>query len=171
MIAKSKRTRAAGYIRMSGDHQERSPAQQKAELTALAKREGLEVVAWFDDAATSGDTGADERPGLARMLAAAEAGDFEVLLLWDSDRLSRRTPLAAAADVYRLQCADVEMLTPSGRIDFADFGDTLRWFIEQEENEKFLAQALEKNPARVEGFSEGRGLLRRQVYSVRVRQG
>ena len=100
MIAKSRRPRAAGYIRMSGDKQERSPAQQKAELTALAEKEGLEVVAWFDkDKAISGDTGADQRPDLGRMLDAAERGEFEVLLLWHCKLVKGEVELKAGGAV------------------------------------------------------------------------
>ena len=77
--------RAAGYIRMSSGKQERSPAQQKGEITKLAKAEACKVVLWFSDEAITGDSGDAERPGFRDMLEAAEAGLFEVLLLENAD--------------------------------------------------------------------------------------
>ncbi len=55
--------RAAGYIRMSSGRQERSPAQQKGEITKLAKAEACKVALWFSDEAITGDSGPEQRPG------------------------------------------------------------------------------------------------------------
>ena len=65
---------AAGYIRMSGRQQEKSPAEQRAEIAKLASREGCQVVEWFTDEAITGDSGTDARPGLADLLAGAKFG-------------------------------------------------------------------------------------------------
>ena len=40
---------AVGYIRMSTDKQEDSPAQQKAEITYLAQPEGYRIIRWYED--------------------------------------------------------------------------------------------------------------------------
>ena len=59
MIAKGKDllTRAASYVRMSTGKQERSPEQQRKEISKLAKREGCEVALQFNDDAVTGDSG------------------------------------------------------------------------------------------------------------------
>ena len=55
---------AAAYIRMSGRQQDKSPAEQRAEITKLATREGFSIVEWFTDEAITGDSSTDARPGL-----------------------------------------------------------------------------------------------------------
>lgn len=82
-------TRAALYARYSSDRQnERSVADQTAVLTALAERRGWTVVAGYMDAAISGRAMAN-RPGLLNALAAAERGEFDILLVEDEDRIAR----------------------------------------------------------------------------------
>ena len=62
--------RAASYVRMSSGKQERSPAQQRGEITKLADREGCRIVARFSDRGITGDSGPQKRPGFRAMLAA-----------------------------------------------------------------------------------------------------
>ena len=52
---------AAAYIRMSGRQQDKSPAEQRSEITKLATREGCQVVEWFTDEAITGDSRTDAR--------------------------------------------------------------------------------------------------------------
>jgi len=80
---------AGAYVRMSSSKQERSPAQQREEITKLAAREGCRVVQWFDDQAITGDSGPDQRPGFRAMLDAARRGRFKALLAYDQDRIGR----------------------------------------------------------------------------------
>ena len=111
---------AAAYIRMSGRTQEKSPAEQRAELVKLAAREGCEVVAWLSDEAISGDTSTDGRPGLAALLRGAQAGDFSTVLAWHTNRLSREDPMDALVFYNQLRKARVGLMTCcEGRIDQA----------------------------------------------------
>ena len=73
-------TPAAACIRMSGRTQDKSPAEQAAEITRLAVREGCQVVDWFTDEAITGDSSTSSRPGLAALLHGAQAGAFKVVL-------------------------------------------------------------------------------------------
>ena len=66
--SKTRLIRAAQYVRMSSGKQERSPAQQRAEIRRLAKAEGCEIVAKFEDQAITGDSGPEKRPGFRAML-------------------------------------------------------------------------------------------------------
>ena len=52
----------------------------------VALREGYEIVVWYSDVG-SGDS--KHRKDFQRMLRDAEAGLFDIILCWRSDRLSR----------------------------------------------------------------------------------
>ncbi|WP_201749474.1 IS607 family transposase [Micromonospora sicca] len=76
--------REALYVRVSGSTgQESSLVAQEAELRATA---ASEVVAVFKDRASGLR---ENRPGLARLLKAAAAGEFTVVRVTHSDRLAR----------------------------------------------------------------------------------
>lgn len=102
--------RAALYARYSSERQnERSIADQLTVCTRHAQAKGWSVVAHFQDAAISGAAMAN-RPGLLQALAAAEAGEFEILLVEDEDRLARNLEhLAHIAG--RLEDAGVRIAT------------------------------------------------------------
>ena len=81
--------RAAIYARYSTDLQnERSVEDQVALCRAYAERERLQVVATFDDRARSGGSMLG-RDGLIQMLAQANSGAFDVIVVEALDRLSR----------------------------------------------------------------------------------
>src|SRR3989475_10812061 len=76
--------RAALYIRVSTDDQK--SANQEAQLRQWAKRLGFTVVKVYADT-MSGTR--NDRAGLIEVLAGAHRRDFDVLLIWALDRLSR----------------------------------------------------------------------------------
>lgn len=91
--------RAAIYARFSTELQnERSIEDQIALCRATAHREGLSVVAEFEDRARSGAS-IIGRDGLARLLRDAEARAFDVLIVEALDRLSR--DMADLAGIHR----------------------------------------------------------------------
>jgi DNA invertase Pin-like site-specific DNA recombinase len=82
-------TRTAIYARFSTElQQERSIEDQVALCRSYASRNGLDVVAVFDDRARSGAS-IFGRDGLMRMLDAARDRAFDVILVEALDRLSR----------------------------------------------------------------------------------
>lgn len=81
----SKPTRCALYCRVSTSDQH--VETQANELQALAAARGWKVVATYEDVGISGVK--SSRPGLDKMLEDAEAGRFEVLLVWKIDRVGR----------------------------------------------------------------------------------
>jgi DNA invertase Pin-like site-specific DNA recombinase len=107
MIRKAEKTltAAAGYVRMSGTRQDKSPAGQRAEITKLAAKEGCQIAKehWFTDEAITGDSSTGDRAGLAALLAAAKAGKFKVVLAWHTNRISREDPTDAAVFYNRLR--------------------------------------------------------------------
>lgn len=81
--------RAAIYARFSSDRQnERSCHDQIDLCTAWAERQGIEVVATFDDSAISGASMVN-RAGLAGLMRDARARRFDIVLAEALDRLSR----------------------------------------------------------------------------------
>ena len=102
---------ASAYIRMSGQQQQKSPAEQRAEITKLATREHCEIVEWFTDEAITGDSSTDARSGLAALLSAAKAGKFKLVLAWHTNRISREDPMDAIVFYNQLRKAGVGLHT------------------------------------------------------------
>ena len=151
MIREAKRPRpatpAAAYIRMSGQEQQKSPAEQRDEIAKLAVREGCQIAAqhWFKDDAVTGNSNSDERPGLAELLAAAKAGHFKVLLAWHTNRISREDPMDAIVFYNQLRKAGIELHTCcEGAIDLDDFSKQLLLFINQKGSNDFLSELSAK---------------------------
>lgn len=116
--------RAVIYVRISSDStgQAAGVARQEAECRALAERQGLDVVRVFTDNDISAYTGA-RRPAFEDMLTCAEAGDFEAVIVWASDRLYRRvkdlgtiTDRLAGVQIFTVTGGEVDMSTAEGRM-------------------------------------------------------
>ncbi len=82
--------RAALYARVSTTDQGQDPENQLVPLRQLAERSGWTVVAEYVDFDSGGKA---DRSGLRRMLEAAARREFDVLLFWALDRLSREGAL------------------------------------------------------------------------------
>ena len=83
--------RVATYVRISTDEtmQPHSLAAQAQRLEAFAQsQEGWRIVRRFEDKASGATV---DRPALQRLLAEAEAGRFDLLLVYKVDRLARST--------------------------------------------------------------------------------
>ena len=81
-------TIAAIYARYSSTAQnDASIEQQVAECTMYAQQNNLAVVATYEDRAISGRS--DKRPGFQKCLRAADRHEFQVLLAYKSNRISR----------------------------------------------------------------------------------
>ena len=136
---------AAAYIRMSGRQQDKSPAEQRAEITKLASREGFSIVEFFTDEAITGDSSTDARPGLAALLAGAKAGKFKLVLAWHTNRVSREDPMDAIVFYNQLRKAGVGLHTCcEGAIDLASFTGQLVLFVQQKGSNDFLTEMSAK---------------------------
>jgi site-specific DNA recombinase len=137
---------AAAYVRMSGRQQDKSPAEQRAEIVKLAARENCRIVEWFSDEAITGDSTADERPGLAALLAGAKAGKFTVVLAWHTNRISREEPMDAIVFYNQLRKAKVALHTCcEGAIDLEDFAKQLLLFVNQKASNDYLTELAAKS--------------------------
>jgi site-specific DNA recombinase len=111
--------RAAVYARYSSDRQ--SPASLEDQIrkcTEFATRHGWQILEGhvYTDAAISGAT--SERAGLKRLMSAAAAKSFDIALVDDSSRLSRK--LSDALNLAeRLRFAGIRLIFVSQGIDSA----------------------------------------------------
>jgi DNA invertase Pin-like site-specific DNA recombinase len=99
--------RAAGYVRVSTVEQQRhgwNIGEDRDRIRERAENEEWELVELYDDGGRQGDD--RERPGLRALFAAVEAGELDVLILRDLDRLSRDRLIYAEA-VAKFEAAGV----------------------------------------------------------------
>ncbi|MBN7792520.1 recombinase family protein [Microbacterium esteraromaticum] len=119
-------TRAAIYARISLDKtgEGLGVERQRSACIALAELRGWQISPehiWVEND-TSASTG--HRPKFAAMIAAAEAGAFDVIIAWHVDRLTRKLTeledLIALSDRTGVKIAtasgDVDLTTDSGRL-------------------------------------------------------
>jgi len=153
--------RACGYIRMSSPQQESSPAQQRREITALAKKKGYRIVAWYADEGISGDE-IEKRPDFCRMLKDARDDKFDIIICWDQDRFGRFDSLRAGYVIEPLRSHGVRLVTiTQGEIDWNDFAGRMIYAIQQEGKNQFLI-SLSNNMlrGRLQIAREGHGVGR-----------
>ena len=129
---------------MSGRQQDKSPAEQRAEITKLASREGFAIVEWFTDEAITGDSSTDARPGLAALLSAAKQGKFKLVLAWHTNRVSREDPMDAIVFYNQLQSRRGTPDCREGAIDLASFTGQLVLFVQQKGSNDFLIEMSQK---------------------------
>jgi DNA invertase Pin-like site-specific DNA recombinase len=98
--------RVAIYARVSTDDRGQDPENQLAQLRAWCAAADHAIVAEFVDH-VSGAKGADRRSQFAAMLDAAHRRQFDVLLVWALDRLSREGMVPTIMYLQRLAAAGV----------------------------------------------------------------
>jgi len=98
--------RIALYTRVSRNDGTQDAGNQADELRSWAERLGGTIVAEYTDQA-SGTKSAAARPGLAAALDGAHRRDFDVLVIWSLDRLSRSGVVETVSLLRRLQASGV----------------------------------------------------------------
>lgn len=85
-------TRCAIYLRVSLDATGEMLAvqRQREDCYALAEARGWEVVGEFVDNSISASDARKQRPGYDALVRAFHAGEFDALVAWDLDRLTRQ---------------------------------------------------------------------------------
>ena len=87
--------KAVALIRCSTDEQHLGPEAQRAALAVWAERNGVEIVAIFEDKGISGTAAIDKRPGLLAALDALPQHRAGLLVVAKRDRLARDVMNAA----------------------------------------------------------------------------
>jgi DNA invertase Pin-like site-specific DNA recombinase len=89
---------AVAYIRVSTEDQHLGPEAQRVAIATWAERQGVTVVATFEDRGVSGGAAIDRRPGLLAAVDALGAHGAGLLVVAKRDRLARDTMIAAMAE-------------------------------------------------------------------------
>lgn len=97
--------KAAVYARVSTSTHGQDTENQLAQIRAWCDANGHAIVAEYVDQASG--SGKVRRPQFERMLEGAAAHEFEMLVFWSLDRLSREGPLATLQYLKRLDDAGV----------------------------------------------------------------
>ena len=121
--------RAAAYYRMSTDDQKGSIPEQRRNVERYAKANGYEIVGEYTDDGISASKKKVSRPGFDRMVLAAKGGEFEVLLIDDLDRLSRKDAAETIATLHQLREFGVMVDSRTdGPIDLND-SERMTWLL------------------------------------------
>ena len=121
MTTKTKTIRVAAYLRVSTPGQAAedkvSLGEQREDIEKYCALRGYEIVVWYSDVG-SGDS--KHRKDFQRMLRDAEAGLFDIILCWRSDRLSRGM-FPAAALMEAIENTPIELESVTDTIDKSTF--------------------------------------------------
>jgi DNA invertase Pin-like site-specific DNA recombinase len=156
--------RAVFYARCSDPRQDTSNEDQEAWANEAARRDHTRIIARFSDFGIPGDE-MDQREGLNSLLAFCQerfrAEDPpDLLLVWDTDRLSRANSIRTAAVLEKLLDAGITRIrTPEGEIDLTSDVDLTLFNVKQDLTKAAYARSLSKNASR--------GLLKRALAGKR----
>lgn len=122
---------AVGYVRMSTDKQEDSPARQRGEIERLAERSGYSIIAWYEDHGLTGTESAN-RPEFQRLMTDAKSGRFRAVLMYELSRFSREDALDAMMHWRALRDAGVKLVTcQRGEMRFDDLAGLITALVGQ----------------------------------------
>jgi len=163
--------RGALYVRVST--KEQTTENQERELRQWAQRLGLEVVAVYADTMSGARS---DRAALAGVLTAAHRREFDVLLVWALDRVSREGIGRMVGYVEQLRTAGIRVLShqepwldtggPVGELILAIFA----WVAKQERERIGERVRAGQTRARAKGVHIGRRPRLVDVEEVRRRR-
>jgi len=123
---------------MSSAKQDKSIDAQRVEVQALAARKGYVLTREFVDEGISGDE-PEKRPAFLELRAAAERGEFQVVLCWDQDRLLRTDPLTSGYWLHPFRQSGVRLETCcQGLVSWDDYIGRLVYMLQQEGKHQYL---------------------------------
>lgn len=153
--------RAAIYARQSLDRSGEGAAvsRQLDECQDLAARNGWVIpeTAVFVDNDVSA-TASRARPEWTRLLKALDAGEYDVLVCWHTDRLYRRlrdlVTLVEIAEqralrIATVRAADLDLSTPAGRMLAGMLGAAQRYEVEQKSARQIAANVQARKAGRM----------------------
>lgn len=122
---------AVGYVRMSIDQQQDSPARQRQDIEALAERMGYHILRWYEDHGLTG-TESSKRKDFQKLLADAKAKTFCAVLLSEQSRMSREDIFDAMQHWRAFRDAGVAIVTcQRGELKFDNLGGVITEIVDQ----------------------------------------
>lgn len=112
--------RAVGYIRVSSEEQTEgySLAAQERAIRLYCEAHGWELVGLYaDEGKSAWSDDADSRPQFAVMLADAEAGAFDAVVIHKLDRFARSV-IVALEPLHRLETRSIGFVSIAEQMDF-----------------------------------------------------
>jgi len=160
--------RAAIYARYSSDMQRTASIEDQARnCRKRSDAEGWTIAATFADAAISGSD--NNRPQYQAMLAAAERGEFEVLLLDDLSRLARDS-VEQERIIRRLEFRNLRIIATSDGYDSESKARKMHRGFKGLMNEIFLDDLREKTHRGIAGQHIKRFWTGGRPYGYRLKQ-
>lgn len=126
MAPTSQKRRAVFYLRISLDATGEGLAidRQRAECQRIARQRGWRVVGEYVDNSISASDARKNRPGYDALVNAYEAGDFDALICYDMDRLTRQ-PRQMEDWIDAAEQRGLDLVTANGECDLqTDAGQT-----------------------------------------------
>ncbi len=132
--------RAVAYLRKSTDAQEASIDRQREAVYRYAAKHGYDVIGEYIDAGISGLDSSDRRPEWQRLIADAERGAFDFVLVWDLSRLSRSDPMETFAELRPIRRAGVKIASTDRDkpVDWDSFAGQLMLSIDAMANNEYV---------------------------------
>ena len=115
----SKQIRAAVYHRVSTLDQDQSGA--RAELRAAVTARGMTIAMEVEE---TGSGARNDRPGLAKVMAAATHGKLDAVVVWKLDRFGR-SAFDLQVNIKRLEDAGVRFIAVTQGLDIKPNGDAM----------------------------------------------
>ena len=111
----------ASYLRVSSEDQEKRGTIENQDEFArkYAGLHGLEIAEWYRDDGVTGTIPLEDRPAGAQLLADAQAGKIDLLLIYRLDRLGRSARIVLNA-VHDLEQAGVKIRSMTEPFDTGD---------------------------------------------------
>lgn len=118
--------RAAIYLRISMDREMDGLAidRQRADCLAIAETRGWEVVREYVDQSRSATDKTKRRPGYDDLVSGFEAGEFDAIICWDLDRLTRQ-PRQLEDWIDAAEARGLRLVTANGEADLTTDGGRL----------------------------------------------
>jgi DNA invertase Pin-like site-specific DNA recombinase len=159
--------RVAGYVRLSKETEDTtSPQRQRQAIRRLCADRGWTLAETFEDIDVSAFNG-KHRPGFERLLS--RLGDFDAIVFWKLDRLSRSS-VEAGQIAERCKEAAVDLVATDMNLDTTSAGGKFIYTVLAAAGEMESARIAERSRSMTAYKRERGEWLGRAPYGWRVRE-
>ena len=156
-------TPAVAYYRRSTDRQEQSIPDQRKAVEAYAAEHEYKIIREYVDDAVSG-TGVAGRAGFLRMIADAEAGDFEAALVYDLSRFGRMDNDETGHYRWMLRERGVEVVYTQDDLGEGDVAEIVRPIMQHQKHKFVVDMSRDIARGMVSTAGDGRRVGGRAPY-------